>query len=101
MKKHTKKPFSGLTASTVLFFYLFSVVGFCYQPHLQFVADSVMFQADNVFPKLLATFHEGTAARTGTAEPQHNEKKGRFNPKISVCPNLRPQGRDKPRGSAG
>ena len=42
VKKHTKKPFSGLVAFNVLFFYIFYVVGFCYQSHLQFVANSVM-----------------------------------------------------------
>lgn len=42
VRKHTKKPFSGLIAFNALFFYIFYVVGFCYQSHLQFVANSVM-----------------------------------------------------------
>jgi hypothetical protein len=37
-----KKPFSGLTSPNKLFFYLFCIAGFCYQPNRQIVANFVM-----------------------------------------------------------
>lgn len=41
-KKTCKKIFSGLTSPNKLFFYLFCVAGFCYQPNRQIVANFVM-----------------------------------------------------------
>ena len=57
MKKITcKKTCSGLTSPNKLFFYLFCVAGFCYQPNRQIVANFVMVEADILFPNCFQHF---------------------------------------------
>lgn len=41
-KNLQKEPSRGLTSPNKLFFYLFCVAGFCYQPNRQIVANFVM-----------------------------------------------------------
>lgn len=41
-KNNMQKALSGLTSPNKLFFYLFCVAGFCYQPNRQIVANFVM-----------------------------------------------------------
>ena len=51
-----KKSCSGLTSPNKLFFYLFCVAGFCYQPNRQIVANFVMVEADILFPNCFQHF---------------------------------------------
>lgn len=96
-----KKPFSGLAAFGALFFYIFCVVGFCYQPHLRSVADSAALQADILFPKTVRNDLSAPARPRTRAKPLRNEEKGSVSPKTGTAPHCCPHGSDEPWGSPG